>query len=566
MTLRERAWDRQGRLESIRTRFDDQRDDVVELTRPDLYTEQDERGKFLGSDIVEGTPPWSARIMALGMQGNLVSQNIEWRRSQMEQKKFKGDDETNQWLQDMDDVMLSEYNRSNYYDVLPKYILDGVTVGSPVMLSEVDDDDKVVYVVPHYTENFLWRDQFGNDLGYHRKYQMTALQAMQRFGREKLSRVIRTALDNGNHYAEYWFLQVIYSRRDPILEGLEGERIPNSEWVQFYFEQKIEDAEKGKSLKTSPYQSKPFAAWHYWRNPFETYARTPGWFAIHDIKGGQQAWETMYVAAEMNVRSPQWIPDEMRAAFSMLPGAKNYAAANVFQSVPQSLASHVNYPTGMDFADRVNRSVERWFMVDLFRMLNKLSLGPERKAPPTAFQIQQMIGENAVLLGPGVQSFVNGLLKTQDERMLEIQSRPRFNDFGEFEEFGSIPTPPDRVLNESDGKIDTEFVGPLAIAQKQFLVGRQIQDNLAGIGPLIELNPDWLNKIKGPELIEFMLEQGRFPQHLIVPQDEYELRQQAIDRQRQLQQLIESGADASKIVKELSGEVSEDSVLAQLSA
>jgi len=564
MTLYQRAWDRQSRLERIKLRWKDQRDDVVELTRPDLYTQVDERGHFLGSDITEGTPPWAARIMALGMQGNLVSQNIEWRQSQMEEKKFKGNDQVNQWLQDLDDVMLSEYNRSNYYDVLPKYILDGVTVGSPVMLSEQDDDGKVVYVVPHYSENFLWRDQFGNDLGYHRKYQMDALQALRRFGRDKLSAALKRSLDNGDHYTEYWFLQAIYSRKDPILDGVENERIPNSEWVQFYFEEKIEEKPKQKSLKTNPYNSKPLAAWHYWRNPFETYARTPAWFAIHDIKGGQQTWETMMVAAEMSVRSPQWIPDGVRARFSMLPGARNFVDKGVFDMIPRSLAEHVKYPTGMDMADRTNRAIERWFMIDLFRMLNKLALGPERKAPPTAFQIQQMIGENSVLLGPGVQSFVNGLLKTQDERMLEMQARPQYNDFGEFEPFGNVPDPPDIILNESNGRVDTEFVGPLAIAQKQFLVGRQIQDNLAAVDPLFERNPDLMGKIRGPETVEYILEQGRFPQFLIVPQDEYELRQQAIDRQRQIKELIESGADVSKIVKELSGEVSPESVLAQL--
>ena len=175
-----------------------------------------------------------------------------------------------------------------------------------------------------------------------------------------------------------------------------------------------------------------------------------------------------------------------------------------------------------------------------------------------------MIGENSILLGPGVQSFVRGLLRAQDDRMIEIQSQPRFNAAGEFQPSGALPEPPDIVLNESDGRVSTEFVGPFAISQKEFLVGRQIQGNLANISLLIEANPDWLGKIRGPETIEFILEQGRFPQFLIVPKDEYELRQQAIDQQRQMEQLIESGADPSKIASELGKEVDESSILAQL--
>jgi hypothetical protein len=561
MNLWERAWDRQGRLEQIKARWNDQRDEVVELTRPDLYVDTDQRGHFVGSDIVEGTAPWAVRTMALGFQGNLVSQNIDWRRSKISGQE--GVDNTNQWLQDVDKVMLNAYDTSNYYEVLPKYILDGLSVGSPVMLSETDDEGRVVYVVPHYAENFLWRDMFGNDLGYHRRYKMTALEALERFGMDDLSEQIKQSLRNGDHYTEYEFLQVIYNRKDPILEGVEGERLPNSDWVQFYFQQKTDNQKNERSLLTDRYNSKPFSAWHYWRNAGETYARTPAWFAIFDIKGGDQVWRSMYVGAEQGVDPPMWCPDGMRALLSMLPGARNYAGPQAFPNRPESLLQGQDYTRGLDFAQRVNAAIERWFMTDLFRALNKLALGPERKAPPTAFQIQQMIGENAVLLGPGVQSFVSGLLETQDERMLEIQATPTFNQFGEFQPYGNIPEPPASVLS-GEGELKVEFTGPLAIAQKQFLVGRQIQDNLASVGPLIEMNPDLMAKIRGPETVEYILEQGNFPQFLIVPQDEYEIQQAQKDRQREIMAMVEAGVEVSQIAKNLGDEVDPNSVLAQL--
>jgi hypothetical protein len=564
MNIFQRAWDRQGRLESIRTRWDDQMDDVVELTRPDLYEDIDERGQFQGSDIVEGTAPHAARTMALGFQGNLVNQNIEWRRTRMQDKKWNGNDELNKWLQDTDEVFTSFYNRSNYYTVLPKYILTGLTVGSPVLLSEQDDKGDIVFVMPHYKENYLWRDHWGHDLGYHRRYKMTLLQAMQKFGKSKLSQVSQTALENGRHYEEAEFLQCIYSKDDPILEGVEN--VPNSPWVQFYFEAKKDEGTKEKPLMVDRYNSKPFSAWHYWRNDFETYARTPAWFAIYDIKGGQQVWESMYVEAEMKVRPPMWVPDTMRALFSMLPGARNYADANTFAQIPQALGQAGDYGKGLDFAERVNHAIERHFMTDLFQMLHKLALGPERKAPPTAYQIQQMIGEKAVLLGPGVQSFVNELLRPQDERLLEILSRPTFNGFGEFMPSGEIPEPPAVYLEETDGDLATEFVGPLAIAEKDFLIGRQILGALAEVAPLIEQDPDLVYKLRLPETVEYILEQKNYPQHLIVPQDEYEIIQAKLEEQRRLKDMIESGVDLSQMTKNMGGEVKEGSLLDRLVA
>jgi len=564
MTLYDRAWDRQGRLESIRTRWDDERDDVVELTRPDLYRKEDERGQFLGSSIMEGTAPWALRIMALGFQGSLVNQNMQWRESQMEDKRFKGVDEVNKWLQDVDEEMGSDYARSNYYDILPKYTLDGLSIGSPVMLSERDDDEIMVYIVPHYTENYLWRDQFGNDLGYHRKYKMTALQAMQKFGKDNLSQVTRTALENGNHWDEFTFLQVIYSSRDPILQGIKDERIPNSPWVQFYFQENTQGDEDKKALKADRWRTKPFAAWHYWREGFETYSRTPATFAIHDIKGGQQQWESMHIASEKTVRPAWWLDEAMRGILSFLPDAKNYADAQTYMRPPIPMHQGIKLAEGLQFAERTNKAIERWFMVPMFQAINRFAA--EHKQPPTAFQVQQMIGENALLLGPGVGSYVNGLLKPQDDRLFELKAERDFDDFGNYREFGSIPQPPDIILNESDGKLQTEFIGPLTIAQKQFLVSRNVQDNLAQVAPLIEMNPDWIDKIKGPEIIEYILEQGNMPQQLITPQDEYELMQENKARKRAIQELLASGADLSKIVSELGDEIDKNSPLAALVA
>ena len=561
--LWERIVDRQGRLESVRSVWDPQREDIVEFVRPDLNVTIDDKGKFVGSNIYEGTPEWAARTMARGFQGNMVSQSVEWIRHVMPEPFLKGVDEVNKWLQEFTEHMLSVYKNSNYYSIMPLYTLGGITIGSPVIISEEDlKTGKIHCTVPHYTENYLSRNWLGEDDVYHRKFKKTAKEAADEFDKKDLSQPLNNALENGSHYELFEFIQVICSVDDLIFKDLknttdkpakdETAMIRNRPWMSYYIQTEVEEEAKKKPLVSKGYFSKPFSSWHYQRNENETYARTPAWFAIHDIKMDQQMWKEMLEGSQRSTKPSWWAMANMRGVLRTLPGSKNWAQTSQdYDRPPVPLKQQFDYQIGVEVHDRTKMAIERHFHIDLFKMLT--SLLDEKKAPPTATQIVGMMGEKAILLSAGVESYEGGLLEEQDTRFIEIEDRA-----------GRLPEPPDVVLEYSEGKINPEFVGPLAQAQRVHYTIRKIHNALGAVDPIFERFPDSINKVKPEVLVELILEETGLPQDAIRNDDEYQKMIEAIRQAQEMERMIESGKTLAEGVSKLQGPTDKTSPLAQV--
>lgn len=562
--LFDRIIDRHGQLVKLRAPFDPARKTIVEHFRTDLTLTTDEDGNFLGSDIIEGSGPWYLAVMARGFQGSLVGPSIEWLRYHMRERDFKGVDEVNQWLQEFEEQMYWAYRNSNYYDILPSFITDGLSIGSPVTIADEDaGSGKVIYTIPHYTENYLSKNWLGKDDTYHREYEMTAMQAAKMFDKESLSDALQLELKQGNHYNKHKFIMAIYSEDDDIFNDLKPEDKkykPDRPWPQFYIEKNADTlkkkplpVKKGRiTLIKDGYWSKPFSAWHYHRNPHETYARTPAWSALSDVKGNEALWSTLYEAAEGEVRPAMMAMANQKGLLHLMPGGTTWAQTkDDYNQPPFPIRKDIKYPFGMDFADRVETKIERHFHTRLFQMIDKYNR--EHKQPPTAYQIFQMQGENAGQLGPAVQSFEGGLLKTNDDRMIEIEGRA-----------GRLPPPPDVVLEYSGGEVDPQFTGPLAMAQKMFLGVQRVHNGLAGADPIFERWPETKYKVKASMLVEKVLEDLNFPQDCIVPEDEYQEYLAVLAQQEQEDRQLEQAERIAKAIPSVSKDVEPNSPLAAL--
>ena len=223
------------------------------------------------------------------------------------------------------------------------------------------------------------------------------------------------------------------------------------------------------------------------------------------------------------------------------------------QLKPEQLYEKINYPFGFEIEDRFTSSVKRHFHTEMWEMLSIWSR--EQKAPPTATQIMHMAGEKAVLLGPRVGPFMKTLHEV-DARHVDIEDRR-----------GNLPEPSDEVmeaLQESNGKIRPEFVGPLYRAQKLYLATRSVESALASIAPILEIYPMAKHKIKADHLVEYLLEEAKFPQDLINDEDEYNEIVSAIVQQQMQQQMVEMGVNVAKAVPSVSKTVEPGSPIAGL--
>ena len=536
--------------------------------------------------IVEGTGHFDASTMATWFVGNMVGAQLDWVRYRMGDMRLRGDDTFNAFLQRLANYMLENayaWPKSNFYQVNGHYVLDGVTMGSPVMLIEDDAaNDAKVCVLPHHTENFLMRDFFGNDIAYHRKMSINNLNAMQAFGKENLPATIQNELKIGTNTAEHEYLLCIARMGDAIFQNLKEEhQIPIwHPWVKLWFCTSGVTASEKIPLNWSYYEQqsdgtrgalreniiptsapgfwhKPFNGWHYHRLPHETYSRTPGWYSLPDVKGLNAAWRTIHEVAHQKARPATLALETLKNKLRLGPEGVTWLTNEEYDRRPIPYNDNANYPWAMDFIDRRSQSVGRHFFRDMARMIESYSR--DHKQPPTAYQLQQMISETLVLIGPGITSYAGPALHGIDEQFMEIElNNPSGRIWRETQ-------PPDEIF-EGQGNTQAVFTGPLIQGLELAMLTKRITQPLMMAAPVFEMWPDSKKKVRAEVVVEEILEKGNFIQDGVVGAEEYEAGQEALDAERRQIAFLEKAGMAADIVPKLQGDSGKDSPLKALAA
>jgi hypothetical protein len=572
--LYRRIVERHAQYVQRRRQYDAQRNTVVELLRPDLVKgevgDKDEGG-FTTGPIIEGTGPYAALVWQRGFMGNILSRKSDWFRDKVKEPppatgvKFDGNDEVNQWLQDIDDQMTAAYRRSTYYDVMPQFILDGGTVGSPVMLFQHDiANDRMICQVPDYAAVWLDKDIFGRDNCLHVKREWNALDAAEFFGEEQLPDAIKHQLENGNHYTKTEYLQVIYGAGDRIYKDLpEGESVPQTHpWLEHYICLGAQGPQEEKVMtplnKGPGYFVRPFSTWHYRRNDHEVYSKAMGWWSIPDIRGNNAMWEAMFGEAEYSLLPATWALGSQRGRLQVFPGGENWAeGARDWEQKPEFLEKPTRPQVAWEFMDRLMGNVRRWFHYDLWLMINQKM--DQKAQAETAYGLMRAELERTTQLAPQVEEFENQVLAHTHNIFMEAERTADLDN-----SWGRLPEPPDIVkeyAEDSDDQITPEFIGPLSMAQNQVRGVEKFYKGVAVAELVAEKAPMTIHKVKWEEALEDALEALDFKQKHIRSAEEYDAVVQGIEQRAMQQQLAEMAPKVAQAAKNLQGETKKGSPL-----
>ncbi len=255
-----RVIDRLTQREKGYVKFNKARDSIIDYFRPDLGsdTTPDGDGSFFAEGMYDGTAPWAARVMSAGFQGNLVSAAADWIQYQMQQSELADNDQLDMWLQDVKEHNREVYQRSNIYKVLPPFTLDGVTIGSPVMMIEETDVVKGVisFLPQHYKTVFVFYDKSNMPEGVIIKdKRWTTKQIADKFAKTKeeaqakLSKNVFNQIENGHWHKEHTIIRAIFKNSDPIWDG-DNFKKPAKDWISVYFEEKPAETRKDEPLLT----------------------------------------------------------------------------------------------------------------------------------------------------------------------------------------------------------------------------------------------------------------------------------------------------------------------------
>lgn len=573
LPLAKRIISRHGEYVTIRARTDDQVDVIKDLFRPDLIRGQvgrKDEGGFAGSGIIEGTAPHAALVWQRGMAGNMYSRKSAWFRNRLREPplstgvRFKGNDQINQYNQEFDEHMIDVYRRSNFYEAMGPFLLDGGTTSSPVMLRERDlVNDRIICKVPDCSQRWLDKDVFGYDNSLHVAWEWNAIQALEYFGKDELPKKVQQNLENGNHYTKSQFLQVIYAAGDPIFDDLpKGKEVAVTHpWMEFWvYNSDVESEQTTLTPKNHGpgYYTRPFSSWHYWRNWHETYGRSMAWWSIFDVMGANKQWEAVFGEAELRMKPPTWAMGALRGILEMGPAGQNWAQdATDYEMPPKFIERQSGYREGLDWAERLAMAIKRHFHNELFMGARDVVEGKDQ--PESVYAHWRMESQQNVQLLPQIETLENQVLRDNHEAFVESERRaePAYP-------WGRLPEPPDIAKEFGDGHADVEFIGQLSMAQERDITFSRYFRNIGFAEILFKWSPELVEKIRWGMTLEDILEAGNFPQKNIVTEEEFEEIKKGI-RQRELQaELAEMAPKLALAAKNLQGQTEDGSPLKQL--
>ena len=538
---------RQTQFEKQREMYEDIWDEVSYFgcsRRPD-FKGLEREGKKYSAKIYDGTPTSALNLYVDGIQGYHISRALEWFSYRIGGYRNRGLNENREirnWLQDVKESVYWELNESNFYDAIREFLLDGASIGNAnLFIDEIVDKNEITFLVHHPRQIWFAENKLGEPDVVHRKFELTVKQAVEEFGKDKVSQKIQEAYDRNAMDEKYEFLRAIYPIDDLVVTKYDKKskslkKFKN--YISYYIEkdQKILLRRKGLVVLNP-------IIWRLKKYSGEVYGRGLLGDAISEVKRLNSASKTMMQIAQTSAEPPMNVPFEMKGEEDTSPGGKNYYRDASRMLVPVQTGH--NYPVTEDYITRLQEAIERHFQVEFFLMLAR------QEGTMTATEIIEKQGEKVALMSSQLSQLSQHLNKIHN-RILNLMYMQ-----------GKLPPVPGVLLGNTGGNfvLDIDYVGPLAEAQKRLFKARGIRHSLEVAAPYIQMFPGFVDSLNDVALAqEFYISHGMPAKVMREPEEIAAIRQQ---REQMVQQQVQAEiADTeSKAVQKLGKEVEQDSVI-----
>jgi Bacteriophage head to tail connecting protein len=358
----------------------------------------------------------------------------------------------------------------------------------------------------------------------HRRFPMTARQAAQRFGLNKLPEAIQKAVEKSPEQS-FDFIHAVCPRED-----IDGNRkdYRGMPIASCYI------ALDGRTmLSEGGYHSMPYAVGRYVTGPKEVYGRSPAMTVLPDIKMLNEMSKTVIRAAHKMVDPPLLLQEDgALAAFDLRPGALNYGGVNEQgNQLVHALQTNARVDIGLDMMDQRRKVINDAFLVTLFQILVD---APQMTATEAMLRAQ----EKGALLAPTMGRQQSEFLGPLIEREIDILARA-----------GALPPMPN-VMKDYGGQVEIEYSSPLNRAQRAD-EGVAIMNTLQAITPLAQIDPKVMMIFNPEAVARELADINGVPAKVMRSSDEIKAMEDAQAQAAQAQQLLAAAPVASGVVKDL---------------
>lgn len=521
----------QGTMETARATWEQHWQEVAErcLPRGADFSGEIRDGQKKSDKAVDSTPIFALERFAAAMESVITPRTQTWHGLQNE--RFADDPEVQKYYEEVTRILfrLRYAPWANFANQMSEnYISQGAFGNGCIYVDEIPGKG-MRYLTYHLRELYFEENYQGIVDLVHRKFKLSARQAVQQFGKENLPESIQRASEN-NPLAKFEFIHRVCPNED-IQYTDNGE--PRADHTGMPIASFYISKDGQKIVQRGGYHTMPYCIGRYHKSAGETYGRGPGMTALPDIKVLNEMNRETMIGAQLANRPPVMVADDGALdAFNLTPGAVIPGAVSS-SGTPLAVpfTSGAQPSLGLEMMDQKRKLINDAFLVNLFQILVE---NPQMTATEAMLRAQ----EKGQLLAPTAGRIMSEQLGPMIHREIDILGRN-----------GLLPEPPQQLI-DAGMEYDIDYKSPLVRMQRAD-EGQGVLTTLGVVSQIAQFDPSALSIIKYGEVVRQLADINGMPLSLLLTEQEEQQVKEAQAQQQQLNNLLNAAPNIATAADKL---------------
>lgn len=483
---------KQSEMEALRGNWESLWEGVAQLVLPrsDDFRKKHSPGTQRNQQQYDAFPMQALDKFAAAIEAGLMPRNALWHSLSTGDDELDENHEVKIYLEELNQLLWdTRYSpRANFASQAHENRINIGAFGTGAFLIESQEDGNgVQYKAIHLSELFIASNWMGLIDVVHRKFDLTARQAMQLFGKDTPEK-IRHKFETGGVHEKFEFLHAVMPREDYDKEAVDdrGKRFVG---VYIFVEGQQKVREEG-------YYEMPYTVSRYSVSIRENYGRSPAIQLLPDISMLNEMRRTTIEAANMAVDPPTLLYDDGISEFDLTPGARNYGALDE-QGRPLAAPWNpgVNVGLGLEMISDTRNQIDDGFMGIYFRVLIE---NPQMTATQALLIAQQQGQMSAPVIGRLQTEWLGPMIRRESAILYRQGKHPQMPEILR-----------ERIASTGKG-VNIEYVSPLTrAARSEEAVA--ILRTFETLAPIAQIDPTVYDQFDTKEVARIVSEVNGVP-------------------------------------------------------
>lgn len=522
---------RQTEMESMRGNWESLWENVARLVLPrsDDFRSKHAPGTQRNQRQYDAFPMAALDKFAAAIEAGLMPRTAIWHRLSTGDEDLDERHDVKVYLDDLNQTLWDvRYSpKANFASQAHEVRLGLGAFGTGCMLVEAREGGGVQYKAIHLSEVFISENWSGMIDVVHRKFCLTARQAVQLFGDQTPEKILNR-YNAGHIHEKFEFLHAVMPREDFEPGRLDSKGKPFAGYYIFT-EGKIVVKEEG-------YFEQPYIVSRYSLSTRETYGRSPAIQLLPDISMLQEMRRTTIEAANMAVDPPVLLPDDAISEFDLQPGSRNYGAVDdQGRAIAHPWNPGVDVGLGLEMISDTRNQIDDGFMGIYFRVLLE---NPNMTATQAMLIAQQQGQMTAPVIGRLQTEWLGPLIRRESGILFRQGRHPQ------------MPNALREHLERTGESLKIEYVSPMTRAARSE-EAVSILRTFETLAPIAQIDPRVYSGFDTQEVARIVAEVNGVPAKAFKDPEQLDAEAEAEQMQELMGNVLQAAPVAADTAKTL---------------